>query len=140
MVNSTFGHEENFNFRRVPGTVDHRCDRVLFDSAMCAARSTRTHDDISYQGSYYQSLVRSKDDFFKFNGWDGKEIFIDEEADQILSYQMTDSAGDQIMRFSFNGDPNSIEFTDSKYEKIFREFEYEPILEISETMTILLIR
>ena len=140
MVNSTFSHEENFNFRRVPGNSYHRYDRALFESALCGALSTRTHDDISYQGNYYQSLVRSKDDFFKFNGWDGKEIFIDEEADQILSYQMTDSAGDQIMRFSFNGDPNSIEFIDSKYEKIFREFEYEPILEISETMTILLIR
>ena len=139
MVNSTFSHEENFNFRRVPGTVDHRCEQLL---SQCLHKQLNliTHDDISYQGNYYQSLVRSKDDFFKFNGWDGKEIFIDEEADQILSYQMTDSADDQIMRFSFNGDPNSIEFTDSKYEKIFREFEYEPILEISETMTILLIR
>ena len=44
------------------------------------------------------------------------------------------------MKFSFDGDPNSIEFVDSKIEKIFREFEFQPITEINESMTILLIR
>ena len=40
---------------------------------------------------------------------------------------MTDSVGDQIAKFSFNGDPNSIEFTDSKTEQMFREFDFQPI-------------
>ena len=83
--------------------------------------------DDSFEGSYYQSLVRPEGEFFKFSGWNEQEIFIDEEADQILSYRMTDSVGNQIAKFKFNGDPNSIEFTDTTIEQIFREFEFQPI-------------
>ena len=83
--------------------------------------------DDSFEGSYYQSLVRPEGEFFKFIGWNEQEIFIDEEADQILSYRMTDSVGNQIAKFKFNGGPNSIEFTDTTTKKIFREFEFQPI-------------
>ena len=72
-------------------------------------------------------MVRPEGEFFRFTGWNEQEIFIDEEADQILSYRMTDSMGDQIAKFSFNGDPNSIEFTDLKTEQMFREFDFQPI-------------
>ena len=93
----------------------------------CTPRSALRLYDESLKGSYYQSLVRPEGKFFKFTGWNEEEIFIDEEADQILSYRMTDSVGDQIAKFSFNGDPNSIEFTDSKVEQMFREFDFQPI-------------
>ena len=72
-------------------------------------------------------MVRPEGEFFNFTGWNDQEIFIDEEADQILSYRMTDSVGHQIAKFSYNGDPNSIEFTDSKVAQIFREFDFQPI-------------
>ena len=72
-------------------------------------------------------MVRPEGEFFRFTGWNEQEIFIDEEADQILSYRMTDTVGDQIAKFSFDGDPNSIEFTDSNTEQMFREFDFQPI-------------